>query len=97
MTVWQLILHLFNFVLPALAMALLMPWAGRWVMGVGGTPFKRRMLVHAVVAGAARQRWKNEHLHGAGVGDSNCRVVDAAWLDTLMNPLSAVRQSDRGP
>jgi hypothetical protein len=49
MTVWQLILHLFNFVLPALAMALLMPWAGRWVMGVDGTPFKRRMLVHAVV------------------------------------------------
>ena len=49
MTVWQLILHLFNLGLPALAMALLMPWAGRWVMGVGGTPFKRRMLVHAVV------------------------------------------------
>ncbi|WP_019430115.1 hypothetical protein [Limnohabitans sp. Rim47] len=49
MTVWQLTLHLFNFVLPALAMALLMPWAGRWVMGVGGTPVKRRMLVHAVV------------------------------------------------
>ena len=49
MTVWQLILHLFNFVLPALAMALLMPWAGRWVMGVGGTPVKRRMLVHALL------------------------------------------------
>ena len=49
MTVWQLMLHLFNFVLPALAMALLMPWAGRWVMGVGGTPVKRRMLVHALL------------------------------------------------
>ena len=48
MTVWQLILHLFNFVLPALAMAVLMPWAGRWAMGVGGTPVKGRMLVHAV-------------------------------------------------
>jgi hypothetical protein len=47
MTVWQLTLHLFNFVLPALAMALLMPWAGRWVMGVGGIPVKQRMLVHA--------------------------------------------------
>ena len=32
MTVWLLLLHLLNFVLPALAMALLMPWAGRWVM-----------------------------------------------------------------
>ena len=48
MTVWQLILHLFNFVLPALAMAVLMPWAGRWVMGSGGTPVRRRMAIHAV-------------------------------------------------
>ena len=45
MTVWQLILHLFNFVLPALAMALLMPWAGRWVMGVGGRR-RQHMLWH---------------------------------------------------
>jgi hypothetical protein len=48
MTVWLLILHLFNFVLPALAMAALMPWAGRWVMGSGGVPLRRRMAVHAV-------------------------------------------------
>ena len=48
MTFWQLILHLFNFVLPALAMAALMPWAGRWVMGSGGAPLRRRMAIHAV-------------------------------------------------
>jgi hypothetical protein len=48
MTVWQLILHLFNFVLPALAMALLMPWAGRWVMGVGGR-WRQHMLWHFLV------------------------------------------------
>ncbi len=48
MTFWQLILHLFNFVLPALAMAVLMPWAGRWVMGSGGAPLRRRMVIHAV-------------------------------------------------
>jgi hypothetical protein len=48
MTVWLLILHLFNFVLPALAMAALMPWAGRWVMGSGGAPLRRRMVTHAV-------------------------------------------------
>jgi hypothetical protein len=48
MTVWLLILHLFNFVLPALAMAALMPLAGRWVMGSGGAPLRRRMTVHAV-------------------------------------------------
>ncbi len=48
MTFWQFILHLFNFVLPALAMAVLMPWAGRWVMGSGGPPLRRRMVIHAV-------------------------------------------------
>ncbi len=49
MTVWQLTLHLFNFVLPALAMALLMPWAGRWVVGIGAISVKRRMLVHSIL------------------------------------------------
>ena len=48
MTLWQLVLHLFNFVLPALAMAVFMPCAGRWVMGRGGWPLGRRMAVHAV-------------------------------------------------
>ena len=48
MTFLQLILHLFNFVLPALAMAMLMPWAGRWVMGSGAVPVRRRMAIHAV-------------------------------------------------
>ena len=48
MTVWLLTLHLFNFVLPALAMAALMPWAGRWVMGSDAWPLPRRMVVHAV-------------------------------------------------
>ena len=49
MTLWQLVLHLFNFVLPALAMAVFMPSAGRWVMGPGGWPWARRMAVHAVL------------------------------------------------
>lgn len=49
MTAWQLTLHLLNFVLPALAMAALMPWAGRWVMRAqGALPVPRRMAVHAV-------------------------------------------------
>jgi hypothetical protein len=49
MTVWQLTLHLLNFVLPALAMAVLMPWAGRWVMrSQRALPVRRRMAVHAV-------------------------------------------------
>jgi hypothetical protein len=48
MTFGLLILHLWGFVLPALAMALFMPWAGRWVMGASARPMRRHMLVHAV-------------------------------------------------
>lgn len=48
MTFWQLVLHLFNFALPALAMALFMPLAGRWVMGRGRTKLRRRVGVHAL-------------------------------------------------
>ena len=48
MTFWQLVLHLFNFALPALAMALFMPWAGRWVVGPGRASLPRRMGVQAL-------------------------------------------------
>ena len=48
MTFWQLAVHLFNFALPALAMALFMPLAGRWVMGPGRTGLRRRMAVQAL-------------------------------------------------
>ncbi|PUE11745.1 hypothetical protein B9Z51_05600 [Limnohabitans sp. T6-5] len=48
MTVWLLILHLFNFVLPALAMAVFMPGAGRWVMGPSRNRWGRHMLWHAL-------------------------------------------------
>ena len=48
MTLWQLLVHLFGFVLPALTMAVFMPLAGRWVMGTGPQPLRRRMLVHAL-------------------------------------------------
>ena len=41
-------LHLLGFVLPALAMAVLMPWAGRWVMGTSAKPIRHRMWVHAL-------------------------------------------------
>ena len=48
MTFWQLVLHLFHFALPALAMALLMPLAGRMVMGPDRTSLRRCMGVHAL-------------------------------------------------
>ena len=48
MTLWQLLLHLFGFVLPALVMAVFMPLAGRWVMGPASHPVPRQMVVHVV-------------------------------------------------
>lgn len=51
MTFVQLVFHLMGFFLPALAMAALVPLAGRWVMGAGGMAWRRRCLWH-VLAGA---------------------------------------------
>jgi hypothetical protein len=48
MTFWQLVLHLFNFVLPALFMAVFMPFAGRWVMGPRHPHLAHRILWHAL-------------------------------------------------
>jgi hypothetical protein len=54
MTFWQLGLHLFNFLLPALALAIFMPLAGRWVMGSCRASLGRRMGVH-LLSGLAVQ------------------------------------------
>ncbi len=48
----QLVFHLGNFILPALGMALLMPLAGRWVMGPGAMAWHRRALWHALLGTA---------------------------------------------
>ena len=48
MTLGLLLLHLLGFVMPALAMAVFMPWAGRWVMGPGSRSMRRHSAVHTV-------------------------------------------------
>lgn len=47
MTFAQLLFHLANFVLPALALAVFMPLAGRWAMGPAVMHWPRRVLCHA--------------------------------------------------
>ena len=47
MTFAQLLFHLANFVLPALALAVFMPLAGCWVMGGSRTTWPRRLACHA--------------------------------------------------
>ena len=49
MTFAQAVFHFFGFILPALAMAALMPLAGRWVMGRSAMPWPRRVLWHLLV------------------------------------------------
>lgn len=49
MNFFQLVFHLIGLLLPALAMAVFMPLAGRWVMGPGGLTWHRRALGHAVL------------------------------------------------
>jgi hypothetical protein len=85
MTFGLLVLHVWGFVLPALAMALFMPWAGRWVMGTGPRTMRLRVFVHAVsgvlvlVAGL----W----LHGQDgkMSTYTALVLVAATLEWLMH------------
>lgn len=49
MTFTQLVFHLSNFMLPALAMALCMPLAGRWVMGPCALGGVRRAAWHGLL------------------------------------------------
>ena len=51
MTFLQAVYHLINLFLPALAMAVFMPLAGRWVMGASGRAWPWRVLWH-LLAGA---------------------------------------------
>lgn len=85
MTLGLLVLHLWGFVLPALAMALVMPWAGRWVMGPGPTPVRLRALAHAAsgVVVLAAGLW----LHGQDGKMSTyiALVVVSATLEWLMH------------
>jgi hypothetical protein len=48
MSLLQLVFHLLNFVLPALALGVFMPLAGRWVMGTGGLAWPWRICWQAV-------------------------------------------------
>lgn len=47
MTFVQFVFHLANLLVPALALALVMPLAGRWVLGRARVAWPRRVLYHA--------------------------------------------------
>jgi hypothetical protein len=50
MTVWQALLHLVYLLLPAWALALMMPLAGRWLVAhPHAWPWRRRVWVHGLI------------------------------------------------
>lgn len=85
MSIWHLLLHLVNFVLPALAMALFMPWAGRWVMGAGGWPLGRRMRVHALCGVLVLLVGLVVHGHDGKMSTYIALVLVAATVEWLMH------------
>jgi hypothetical protein len=85
MTFGLLLLHLCGFVLPALAMAVFMPWAGRWVMGVGRVPVRRRMLVHAVSGVLVLIAGLGWHGHDGKMSTYLALVLVAASVEWLMH------------
>ena len=84
MTFWQLVLHLFNFALPALAMALFMPLAGRWVMGPGRVSLRRRMGVQALCGLAVLVGGLLQHGQDGKMSTYIALVLVAATAEWLM-------------
>lgn len=84
MTVWQLILHLFNFVLPALALALFMPLAGRWVMGPSSRSIAQRVMAHSLMGTGVLVVGLIVQGHDGTIATYMALVLVAATLEWLM-------------
>ena len=84
MTPWQLTLHLFNFVLPALAMAVLMPFAGRWIMGSGARSLSRHMVVHTLSGTAVLVIGLVLQGHDGTMGTYTALVLVAATTEWIL-------------
>ena len=85
MTFWQLLIHLFNFVLPALAMALFMPWAGRWVMGPRRKSLGRHMLWQALAGLGVLTVGLMVQGHDGTMATYTSLVVVAACIEWLLH------------
>lgn len=85
MTAWQLSLHLFNFVLPALAMAVCMPFVGRWLMHRAAVPLRRRMAIHALAGTVVLVSGLWVHGHDGKMSTYAILVLVAATLEWAMH------------
>ncbi len=85
MTFAQLLFHLANFVLPALALAVLMPLAGRWVMGKAGVSWPRRVLCHAAVGSLVLLAGLMIQGHDSRMATYAALVLVAATLEWVLH------------
>ena len=85
MTFAQLWFHLANFVLPALAMAVLMPLAGHWVMGTAASSWRRRILWHAVAGMAVLLGGVLIEGHDGRMATYLALVIVAATVEWLLH------------
>ncbi len=85
MTFAQSLFHLANFVLPALALAVLMPLAGRWVMGRAGVAWWRRVFWHAVVGSLVLLAGLLLQGHDGRMATYAALVLVAASLEWLLH------------
>jgi hypothetical protein len=81
MTFGLLLVHLWGFVLPALAMAVFMPWAGRWCMGGSPVP----LLVHAVSGVLVLLAGLSWHGHDGKISTYLALVLVTATAEWLMH------------
>lgn len=84
MTLLQLLFHLLNFVLPALAMAVCMPLAGRWLMGRGVVAWRRRFGWHLLVGVAVLVAGMLLQGHDGAMATYAALVLVAGSLEWLL-------------
>ena len=85
MTFAQLLFHLANLVLPALALAVLMPLAGRWVMGKAGVSWPRRAFCHAAVGSLVLLAGLMIQGHDSRMATYAALVLVAATLEWVLH------------
>ena len=85
MTFAQLLFHLANLVLPALALAALMPLAGRWVMGKADVSWPRRVLCHAAVGSLVLLAGLLIQGHDGRMATYTALVLVAATLEWVLH------------
>ena len=85
MSLLQLVIHLIGFISPALAMALCMPVAGRWVMGPGGAKWLRRVVLHTLVGVAVLMAGLVLQGHDGRMATYGALVLVAASLEWLLH------------